>query len=167
MDPPLVVADEPTASLDYLQAEGVITRLRLLAAPGRSVVIATHDERLLPLADRVVELTPRISPYDRPPERNALDPGEYLFHQGDQGQLVYEVDEGIIDIVRHRIDGSEELLQVLEPGGYFGELSPMFGLPRAASARARGTAVVTGYNLRDFRHRRGADLHTNDGPADA
>ena len=166
MDPPLIVADEPTASLDYLQAEGVITRLRLLAAPGRIVIIATHDERLLPLADRVVELTPRISPYDRPPERNTLDPGEYLFHQGDQGQLVYEVDEGVIEIVRHRMDGSEELLQVLEPGGYFGELSPMFGLPRAASARARETTVVTGYNLRDFRHRRGADLHTKDGALD-
>ena len=50
LDPPLIVADEPTASLDYVQVDGVIRLLRELAAPGRVVVIATHDERLLPLA---------------------------------------------------------------------------------------------------------------------
>ena len=47
LDPPLIVADEPTASLDYVQVDGVIRLLRELAAPGRVVVIATHDERLL------------------------------------------------------------------------------------------------------------------------
>ena len=45
-----------------------------------------------------------------------------------------------------------------EPAGgdrtrsYFGELAPMFGLRRSATARAAPTpAVVTGYTLRDFR----------------
>jgi putative ABC transport system ATP-binding protein len=158
LDPPLIVADEPTASLDYIQVDGVIRHLRDLAAPGRIVVISTHDERLLPLADRVVELTPRAVLDQRPPERRELAPGELLFRQGDQGTLVYEVDEGTIEIVRELAEGGEELLQVLEPGGYFGELAPMFGLRRAASARAGATkAVVTGYNLRDFRARRGSD----------
>jgi putative ABC transport system ATP-binding protein len=161
LDPPLIVADEPTASLDYIQVDGVIRHLRDLAAPGRIVVISTHDERLLPLADHVVELTPRAVLDQRPPERTELAPGEFLFEQGDQGTLVYEVDEGTIEIVRELADGGEELLQVLEAGGYFGELAPMFGLRRAASARAGSArAVVTGYNLRDFRARRGSDaLH--------
>jgi putative ABC transport system ATP-binding protein len=158
LDPPLIVADEPTASLDYIQVDGVIRHLRDLAAPGRIVVISTHDERLLPLADRVVELTPRAILDQRSPERVELAPGEFLFRQGDQGALVYEVDEGTIEIVRDLAEGGEELLQVIEPGGYFGELAPMFGLRRAASARAGATsAVVTGYNLRDFRARRGSD----------
>jgi putative ABC transport system ATP-binding protein len=158
LDPPLIVADEPTASLDYIQVDSVIRHLRDLAAPGRIVVISTHDERLLPLADRVVELTPRAILDQRPPERRELAPGEYLFRQGDQGTLVYEVDEGSIEIVRELAAGGEELLQVLEPGGYFGELAPMFGLRRAAGARAGATkSVVTGYNLRDFRARRGTD----------
>ncbi len=34
LDPPLIVADEPTASLDYVQVDGVIRLLRELAAPG-------------------------------------------------------------------------------------------------------------------------------------
>jgi putative ABC transport system ATP-binding protein len=157
LDPPLIVADEPTASLDYVQVDGVIRLLRELAAPGRVVVIATHDERLLPLADRVVELTPRPSSESRPPARSELAAGEVLFRQGAQGDLVYEVDSGLIEIVQEQSDGGEQSLALIEPGNYFGELAPMFGLRRSATARAsaRGPAVVTGYTLRDFRARRG------------
>jgi putative ABC transport system ATP-binding protein len=153
LDPPLIVADEPTAALDYVQVDGVIRLLRDLAAPGRVVVIATHDERLLPLADRVVELTPRAAHEARPPERVELTAGQVLFRQGDLGDLVYEVEQGRIEIVRELADGGEELLTVVEPGNYFGELAPMFGLRRAATARAANPAVVTGYALRDFRSR--------------
>jgi len=55
-DPPLVIADEPTSHLDHVQVEGVLTLLRQLADGNRLVVIATHDQRLQPIADRVVEL---------------------------------------------------------------------------------------------------------------
>jgi putative ABC transport system ATP-binding protein len=159
LDPPLIVADEPTASLDYIQVDGVIRHLRDLAAPGRIVVIATHDERLLPLADRVVELTPRAVLDQRSPERTQLAPGQMLFRQGDQGTLVYEVDEGTIEVVRELAGGGEELLTIVELGGYFGELAPMFGLRRAASARAGAApTTVTGYNLRDFRARRSSEV---------
>src|SRR4051812_38399267 len=157
LDPPLVVADEPTASLDYVQVDGVIRLLRDLAAPGRVVVIATHDERLLPLADRVVELTPRPTDESRPPERVELAPCQTLFRQGDTGHLVYEVGDGRIDIVQELSDGGEHLLAVIEPGNYFGELAPMFGLRRSATARASRDchATVPGSPLRDFRARRG------------
>jgi len=157
LDPPLIVADEPTASLDYVQVDGVIRLLRDLAAPGRVVVIATHDERLLPLADRVVELTQRHSDETRPPERVELAAGQVLFHQGDFGDLVYEVDEGRIEIVQELAGGGQSILAVIDRENYFGELAPMFGLQRSATARATpdAPAVVTGYTLRDFRSRRG------------
>jgi putative ABC transport system ATP-binding protein len=157
LDPPLIVADEPTASLDYVQVDGVIRLLRDLAAPGRVVVIATHDERLLPLADRVVELTPRHKDETRPPERVELAPGQVLFRQGDYGDLVYEVDEGRIEIVQELAGGGQSILAVIDRENYFGELAPMFGLQRSATARATpdAPAVVTGYTLRDFRVRRG------------
>jgi putative ABC transport system ATP-binding protein len=160
LDPPLIVADEPTASLDYVQVDGVLRLLRDLAAPGRVVVVATHDERLLPLADEIVALTPRPSDEMRPPERVELSPGQNLFRQGDVGSLVYEVDEGQVEIVREMTDGTETLLAVIEPGNYFGELAPMFGLRRSATARAaKGTPVVlTSYTLRDFRTRRDAEV---------
>ncbi|HEY7107559.1 MAG TPA: ATP-binding cassette domain-containing protein [Acidimicrobiia bacterium] len=153
-DPPLVLADEPTAHLDYIQVDGVLRLLRDLAQPGRVVIVATHDERLLPLADRVVELTPRAAGDQHPPESVELAPAEVLFQQGDPGDLVYVVESGDVEIFRVHADGSDERVTVVEPGGYFGELAPMFGLRRSAGARAMGTPVVlTGYNLRDFRHR--------------
>ena len=153
-DPPLVLADEPTAHLDYIQVDGVLRLLRDLAQPGRVVIVATHDERLLPLADRVVELTPRAAGEARPPEQVDLAPGEVLFEQGDPGDLVYVVESGEVEIFRVQVDGNDERVTVVEPGGYFGELAPMFGLRRSAGARAMaGPVVLTGMNLRDFRQR--------------
>ena len=58
LDPPLVLADEPTAHLDFIQVEEVLRLIRELASGDRMVVVATHDSRILPLADRVVELVP-------------------------------------------------------------------------------------------------------------
>ena len=95
-----------------------------------------------------------------------LPAGQVLFRQGDLGELVYEVDEGRIEIVQEMADGSEQLLAVVEPGNYFGELAPMFGLRRSATARSvrEGPAVVTGFTLRDFRERRGAVTPTAQTP---
>ena len=56
-DPPLLLADEPTAHLDRVQVSGVIALLRRLVIPGRAAVIATHDERVLEIADLIVDLT--------------------------------------------------------------------------------------------------------------
>jgi putative ABC transport system ATP-binding protein len=165
LDPPLVLADEPTAHLDYIQVDGVLRLLRDLASPGRIVVVATHDDRLLPLADRVVELTPRASGEALPPETVALADGEVLFDQGDTGLRVYIVESGTIEIFRVLEDGGEERLNVIGPDNYFGELAPMFGLRRSAGARAvDGPATVTGLSLRDFRERRGAAAAAADAP---
>lgn len=60
LDPPLILADEPTAHLDFIQVEEVLRLIRELADGERVVVVATHDSRMLPMADRVVELTPRF-----------------------------------------------------------------------------------------------------------
>ena len=152
-DPPVILADEPTAHLDYIQVEGVLKLLREVADDGRLVVVATHDERMMPLADRIVSLTPRADHTERAPEKVVLGPGDVLFKQGDRGDLVYVVEEGEIEIVRTRDDNTEECVAVVPKGGYFGELAPMFGLQRSATARARGPAALTGYSLRDFRER--------------
>jgi putative ABC transport system ATP-binding protein len=151
MEPSLLLADEPTAHLDYIQVDGVIRLLRTLAQPGRIVVVSTHDERLLPLADHVVELTPRAAGREGPPEPVELAAGEVLFRQGVIGDRVYVVDDGEIELVRELSDGSEDIFAFAHRGDYFGELSPMFHLPRSATARARTASHLTSYSLRDFR----------------
>ena len=55
-DPPVVLADEPTAHLDHTQIESVRSILRGIADSGRIVVISTHDDRLGEVADRVVQM---------------------------------------------------------------------------------------------------------------
>jgi putative ABC transport system ATP-binding protein len=50
-DPPILLADEPTANLDYIQAEGIISLLRDLRADGRLIIVSSHDDRLVPIAE--------------------------------------------------------------------------------------------------------------------
>jgi len=150
-EPSLLLADEPTAYLDYVQVEEVLRIVRELAAPGRVVVVATHDERLIPLADRTVELVPAAVPTNQASRRRELGAGEVLFEHGSRSDLVYIVDQGEIALVRERPDHSEELIRTVGPGGYFGELGPMLRLPRSATARAVTRALVTGYNPHDFK----------------
>jgi putative ABC transport system ATP-binding protein len=155
LDPPLVLADEPTAHLDFIQVEEVLRLIRELASGDRMVVVATHDSRILPLADRVVELVPDFASTDRPPDTVRLEPGEVLFEQGTMGDLIYVVSDGELEIVRELASGGEELLRVAIPGDYFGEIGPVFHLPRSATVRARANATVVGYTVRTFRERLG------------
>ena len=157
-DPPLLLADEPTAHLDHIQVEGVLRLLRAVASPGRVVIVATHDERLLPLADRIVDLSPKAAVEARPPERHVLADGEVLFRQDDEGDVVYIVESGEIEVVRTRADGSEEVMTRIGEGRYFGELAPLFGLKRSGTARAVGATVVTAHSVADFRQRMGPHL---------
>ena len=152
-DPPVILADEPTAHLDYIQVDGVLKLIRGLADDGRLVVVATHDERLIPLADGVVNLTPRADTTPREPETIHLGRGEVVFTQGDRGDLVYVVETGQIQILRTRDDGTEEDVARVDAGSYFGELAPMFGLRRSATARAAAPTTLTGYGMRDFREK--------------
>lgn len=67
------------------------------------------------------------------------------------GELIYAVELGEVEIVAVLADGSEDVVSVVGPGGYFGEMGPLFGIPRSASARARTDTTVVGYTNRDFR----------------
>jgi putative ABC transport system ATP-binding protein len=55
-DPPLVLADEPTAHLDPTQVDAVLDLVTALRRPGRLVMVATHDVRFLRVADAAVHL---------------------------------------------------------------------------------------------------------------
>lgn len=56
-DPTFIFADEPTAALDWENGQSVIELLRECARKrGTSVLVVTHDHRLVPFADRVFEM---------------------------------------------------------------------------------------------------------------
>ncbi len=55
-NPSLILCDEPTASLDPKSVAYIMDRFRKLADDGRTIVIVTHDMRLVPYADRIYEV---------------------------------------------------------------------------------------------------------------
>ena len=152
-DPPLIIADEPTAHLDFVQVDGILRLIRELAAPGRVVLVATHDDRISRIADRVIDLGSSQAVVPPEPVRIILEPGETLFELGDASDLVYVVEAGEMEIFRRRPGDGDERLTVVGPKQYFGELGPLLGMPRSASARALWHTELIGYPADQFADR--------------
>jgi putative ABC transport system ATP-binding protein len=56
--PRLLVCDEPTAALDAHAGRTVMELLKQVAVqPGRSVIVVTHDSRVLEYGDRIIEMS--------------------------------------------------------------------------------------------------------------
>lgn len=51
-DPPLLLADEPTGNLDTETGVAIVSILEKIKDEGKTVIAATHDEKLLKLASR-------------------------------------------------------------------------------------------------------------------
>ena len=153
-DPPLVLADEPTAHLDYMQVETVLELLRDIADSGRIVVVSTHDDRMVPLADKVVAMSPRVDGGSGEPEevRLASGAGRLPPRRCRASSSMWST-RGAVEIVRERADGTEEVLASIGAGNYFGELAPLFGIRRSATARATAPTRLTSMSVTDFRRR--------------
>ncbi|MBD6614707.1 ATP-binding cassette domain-containing protein [Komarekiella sp. 'clone 1'] len=55
--PPLVLADEPTAALDKQSGRDVVEIMQSLAKEqGTTILLVTHDNRILDIADRIIEM---------------------------------------------------------------------------------------------------------------
>jgi len=53
-DPPILLADEPTANLDKKTSEFVQELFKELKSQEKTIIIATHDDYLIDLADRII-----------------------------------------------------------------------------------------------------------------
>ncbi|WP_420467138.1 EAL domain-containing protein [Panacagrimonas sp.] len=65
-----------------------------------------------------------------------LEPGQWLFREGDAGQCAWAIEAGSIEVVMGR-DANETVVAILGPGELLGEMALIDGRPRTASARAR------------------------------
>ena len=74
-DPPIILADEPTAALDSHSGRVVMDLLQQLARErGRAVAIVTHDNRMFSYADRLVRMEDgRIVSDERPRQPGARE----------------------------------------------------------------------------------------------
>jgi len=121
------------------------------------VVVVTHDDRLLPLADQLIVLAPHEPPASAAPVDRRPDAGEVFFRMGDRSDLIFIVDSREIEIARELDPGGEEILARRGPGSCFGEMGPLPGLPRSATARAATECRLTGHSVLGFKEERGIE----------
>jgi CRP-like cAMP-binding protein len=85
-------------------------------------------------------------------DRVVLQPGEFLFKEGEPGERAYVIQEGKIDILKSTTDG-EVVLGTIEKGGIFGEMALIDNQPRMASAVAASTCTVIVINRDTFQRK--------------
>ena len=149
-DPPVLLVDEPTETLDHIAAESSISLLRTIADAGRTVVVATHDPRFSPIADQTINMVPELAGSLAPPILVELAAGETLYRQGSRGDRVFVLHEGEVEVLDRRADGGEELLTTRSAPEIVGEMGPLLGFPRSATVRARTPVRATSYSATDF-----------------
>jgi CRP-like cAMP-binding protein len=78
-----------------------------------------------------------------------LPAGSFLFREGDLGTDMFIIQEGKIEIL-NRMSDEDRVLATLEKGDFFGEMSVLEDMPRAASARALTDAKLLQINGSTF-----------------
>ena len=67
-------------------------------------------------------------------EQRRVRPGQRIVEQGAEGQSLYVIAEGLLEVrVRFEDDGVEQKVAQVGPGDSFGEISLLRGPPRRAS----------------------------------
>lgn len=70
-------------------------------------------------------------------------PGQEIFREGDPGDGVYVIHEGLVEIAHFTDRNEHRVFSRLGPGEMFGEMAVIENLPRSASALAVRDAVVS------------------------
>ena len=73
MDPPVLLADEPTGNLDSRTGREVMALLRGAVDQRRTVILVTHDPRMARVADRVLTIADGELAKDERVEAEAIE----------------------------------------------------------------------------------------------
>ncbi|MGD1851355.1 MAG: ATP-binding cassette domain-containing protein, partial [Cyanophyceae cyanobacterium] len=86
--PQIILADEPTASLDGETGREVVDLMQKLAKQqGCTIILVTHDNRILDIADRIINLEDG---------HLATDLGQFVFSLSDLTSLVSDISPDVI-----------------------------------------------------------------------
>lgn len=153
-NPDIIVADEPTGSLDSQTAEQIFRLFEILLDEGKTILIVTHDDgqarriqRTLLLTDGeivnewVAKALPSLSHQEMLEITRLLDPitfssGELIIQEGHEPDRFYIVSKGEVHVYLHRPDGREVFVEALGPGEFFGEMALLRNSLRTATVRA-------------------------------
>jgi putative ABC transport system ATP-binding protein len=180
--PKLLLADEPTAALDEKSGREVVTLFQELARDkGCTIIMVTHDNRILDVADRIVNMVdghiksdvavqessvicdflksfPLFS--DLTPNTLSEVADKMMVHQGKPGEtIIRQGDLGeMFYLIRSGsvdvvVDDGKKKKQVavLKEGDYFGEAALIKDEPRNATIITREASVFYTLGKEDFR----------------
>lgn len=179
--PKIILADEPTAALDKASGREVVTALKeLCQQDGSTVLLVTHDSRILDIADRIVNMIDgRIASeiiveeavkiiefllkvplfaQNTPAALTEVSQKMIKEHYTPGGVVIRQGDEGdkfylICDgRVEVRIDdkGTPKTVATLGPGEFFGEAALLENAPRNATVVAVEDVVFYTLKKADF-----------------
>lgn len=159
-DPQILVADEPTGSLDSKTADTIFQLFEEFVTQGRTILMVTHDRDLasrvsrvvliadgeiadqpisqaLPSLDKkmMVQISAKLTPVN-------YKPGSIIFQEGDVADQFYIIIKGQVEIVKRHESGQEFIVATLASGQYFGEMGLFENSRRNATARAYGASEV-------------------------
>jgi putative ABC transport system ATP-binding protein len=98
-DPKLIMADEPTAALDKKTGRDVVELMQKLARQdGCSILLVTHDNRILDIADRIISLEDgRLSSFQSMFMSQTQDVMNVLLQASRRGELFQGIQQLSID----------------------------------------------------------------------
>jgi len=76
---------------------------------------------------------------------------ETIYHQDERARMLRVVVHGAVKLVRHTMEGKDVLLDMLEPGEYFGNLSTTGKTIYSETARAQTDVCILSIRMNDFR----------------
>ncbi|MBX3085569.1 MAG: cyclic nucleotide-binding domain-containing protein [Anaerolineae bacterium] len=153
-DPPLIVADEPTGSLDSKTADKIFLLFEKLVADGKTILVVTHDNNQVKRANRTIVISDgeivneylvqalaalsqdQLVEVKRKVKPMVYPSGSDIVRQGEVGDKFYIITQGHADVFISQADGSQVLVNQLAPGQYFGEMAMMGNGLRTATVRA-------------------------------
>lgn len=159
-DPPIIVADEPTGSLDSKTADIIFRIFQDLAEAGKTIVMVTHDQDLACRVKRTVIVADgkivnqyvmqafpaldleQLSALQPHFQKHDYSPGSIIIREGEEADRAYVITRGEVDVLVKHPSGMDTVVNRLGRGQYFGEIALVRGGRRTATVRAAGEESV-------------------------
>ncbi|WAQ95945.1 KAPR-like protein, partial [Mya arenaria] len=147
-------AKSATPPSDEREDEASITPPHPIAKRSRRGAVVPKDYKTMAALSKAISKNVLFSHLDDTERSDIFDAmfpvhrhaGEVIILQGDEGDNFYVIDNGEVDVFVNN-----DHVTTIGEGGSFGELALIYGLPRAATVKAKGDVKLWGIDRDSYR----------------